>query len=190
MPAATAGAVTSFALTTTCIAEVSAGNASLTRLKVCTTASSCGSESASAGWPSSIWVAGIARATITAVASPADSQGRRRTRSMILDQIPMRATRALIRVRPGMWLRPRRCPTRESTAGSTVSDPSIATATTRIEPVANEVKTEESARYMPAMAVMTVRPDTSTACPEVAAAASSAASLSRPAASSSFIRRT
>ena len=109
---------------------------------------------------------------------------------MILDQIPMRATRRLEPGEAGDVAAVDAVPDPESTAGSTVSDPSIATATTTIVPVANEVKTDESARYMPAMAVMTVRPDTSTACPEVAAAASSAASLSRPAASSSFIRRT
>ena len=75
MPAATAGAVTSFALTTTCIAEVSAGNASLTRLNVCTTGSSCGSVSASAGCPCCIWIAGIARATISGGRQPGGQPG-------------------------------------------------------------------------------------------------------------------
>ena len=71
-----------------------------------------------------------------------------------------------------------RSPSFDSTAGQHGERPSIATATTSIVPVANEVKAGEPARYMPAIAIMTVRPETSTACPEVAAAASIAASLS------------
>ena len=49
-----------------------------------------------------------------------------------------------------------------------------------IVPVAHEVNVGAPAKYMPAMAVMTVMPETSTARPEVAAAASIAASLLRP----------
>ena len=48
----------------------------------------------------------------------------------------------------------------------------IATATTRIVPVANDENVELPVRYMPAIATMTVRPEISTARPEVAAAAS------------------
>ena len=77
----------------------------------------------------------------------------------------------------------------DSSAGSTVSDPSIATATTMIVPVANEMNVAAPPRYMPAMAIMTVMPEISTARPEVAAAASIAASLLRPAARSSRARR-
>ena len=58
-----------------------------------------------------------------------------------------------------------------------MSEPSTATATTMIVPVANEAKFEIPPRYMPAMATITVKPEISTARPEVAAAASMAASL-------------
>jgi hypothetical protein len=70
-----------------------------------------------------------------------------------------------------------------------VSEPSIATATTRMVPVANDANSAAPARYMPAMAIITVQPEISTARPEVAAAASSAASGPRPAARSSRSRR-
>ena len=65
----------------------------------------------------------------------------------------------------------------------------MATATTTMVPVANEVNVAAPAKYMPAMAIMTVMPETSTARPEVAAAASIAASLLRPAERSSRTRR-
>ena len=77
----------------------------------------------------------------------------------------------------------------DSSAGSTVSDPSIATATTAIVPVANEVNVAAPPKYMPAIAIMTVTPEMSTARPDVAAAASIAASFVRPAARSSRTRR-
>ena len=70
-----------------------------------------------------------------------------------------------------------------------MSDPSIATATTTIVPVANDVKVAAPAKYIPAIAIITVKPETSTARPDVAAAASMAASLSLPAARSSRTRR-
>ena len=82
-----------------------------------------------------------------------------------------------------------RSPSFESMAGSTVSEPIIATPTTRIVPVAIEAKPLSPVKYMPAMAAITVRPDTRTARPDVAAAVSSAASASRPARRSSRSRR-
>ena len=59
-----------------------------------------------------------------------------------------------------------------------------------IVPVANEAKFEIPPRYMPAMATMTVKPEITTARPEVAAAASMAAFVSRPASRSSRARLT
>ena len=70
-----------------------------------------------------------------------------------------------------------------------MSEPITATATTRIVPVANELKVELPATYMPAIATITVSPEIRTARPEVAAAASSAARSPRPAARSSRSRR-
>ena len=82
-----------------------------------------------------------------------------------------------------------RSPSFERTAGNTVSEPTSAIATTRIVPVANDRKVAAPPKYMPAMAAITVMPETSTARPDVAAAASSAASSDRPRARSSRSRR-
>ncbi len=158
-------------------------------MNVCTTGWSCGSEAEVFGVPMSIPIAGIAIATSRPVARTADSSGRRSTRSTIRDQMPTRATRLRRRPRPGIRPFSVRSPSIDSRAGSTVSDPSIATATTTMVPVANEVNVGAPAKYIPAMAIMTVMPETSTARPEVAAAASMAASLLRPAARSSRTRR-
>ena len=78
---------------------------------------------------------------------------------------------------------------KESIAGSTLTEPSMATATTMIVPTPNEEKTALPARNMPAIAAITVRPEMSTARPDVAAAAFSAASGPRPASRSSISRR-
>ena len=174
---------------TTSSDEVSAGNAFCIRLNVWTTGSSCGSDADVLGVPISMCRAGIAIATSTAVASTADSSGRRSTRSTMRDQIPILATRSRRRPRPGTRPFSTRSPSTDRTAGSTVSEPSIATATTTIVPVANEVKVAAPAKYIPAIAIITVMPETSTARPDVAAAASMAASLSLPAARSSRTRR-
>ena len=71
-------------------------------------------------------------------------------------------------------------PSLTSSAGSTVSEPSTATATTMIEPVASEAKTTSPARYSPTIETITASPDTSTECPEVSAAISTASSWLRP----------
>ena len=116
------------------------------------------------------------RPTTTATAS-----GRLSTRSRIARPDARLAARAAAAGRgtgSGPCRRGRRASA--STAGSTVSEPSIATATTRIVPVANEANVASPAKYMPAIATITVRPEMSTARPDVAAAASSAASLAAP----------
>ena len=88
-------------------------------------------------------------------------------------------------------MRPRsmRSPSFDSTAGSTVSDATSETPTTRIAPIAIAVNVEEPAMNIPAIAIITVSPEIRTARPDVAAAASSAASSERPAARSSRSRR-
>jgi hypothetical protein len=80
-------------------------------------------------------------------------------------------------------------PNRESSAGSTVTEPITDTATTMIVPVAIEANVLLPARYMPPIAVMTVRPETITEWPDVAAAVSSAVSGLAPFARSSRSRR-
>ena len=135
--------------------------------------------------------AGRARATSAPAASVADRAGFARTRSRIQPH-----------TRDSPWLRWRSrltngtrafstlSPSLESTAGRTVIEPSMATATTRIVPTANELNTALPAKNIPAMAIITVRPETSTARPEVAAANSSASAWERPASVSSILRRT
>ena len=82
-----------------------------------------------------------------------------------------------------------RSPSQARIAGRTVSEPTTATATTMIVPVANDVKVGSPARYIPAIATMTVRPETSTARPDVAAAAASEAFSLLPDSRSSRSRR-
>jgi hypothetical protein len=81
-------------------------------------------------------------------------------------------------------------PSLASSAGSTVSEPITATATTRIEPVASDENVESPARNNPAIAMITAVPETTTACPEVSAAISTASTWLRPLARSSRSRRT
>jgi hypothetical protein len=82
-----------------------------------------------------------------------------------------------------------RSPSQDNIAGNTVSDASIAIATTRIVPTANAMKVLSPLINMPAIATITVSPEISTARPEVAAATWSASSGLRPAARSSRSRR-
>ena len=82
-----------------------------------------------------------------------------------------------------------RSPSQDSIAGRTVSDAIIAIAITRIVPTANAIKVLSPLISMPAIATITVRPEISTARPEVAAATCSASSGLRPAARSSRSRR-
>ena len=82
-----------------------------------------------------------------------------------------------------------RSPSFDSVAGSTVIEPSTATATTIIVPMPNDVKTALPASSMPAMAIMTVSPETRTARPDVAAATARASAGGRPASRSSMRRR-
>ena len=76
-----------------------------------------------------------------------------------------------------------------SIAGRKVSEPSIATATTSMVPTPKPTKIGLPANSSPAIAVITVRPEMSTARPEVAAATSTAASAERPRSRSSITRR-
>ena len=82
-----------------------------------------------------------------------------------------------------------RSPSDDSTAGSTVTEPIIATATTMIAPMPSAVKMLRPAKNMPAIATMTVDPAMRTARPELAAAISMASILLAPLARSSRSRR-
>ena len=63
-----------------------------------------------------------------------------------------------------------RSPSFASSAGRTVSEPTTEQKTTIIAPSPTDVKTAEPASSIPAIATITVAPETSTAWPEVAAA--------------------
>ena len=185
---ATSGFVTSSALTTTLSAAFSPGNAAVRRSNVLMTGVSFGIASTPAlavCMPS----AGMARATSTPAERVAATFGWRST--PLSTTVHMRDSSRLAMRLPRNGMRPlsMRSPSFESMAGSTVSEPSIATPTTTIVPVAIEAKPLSPVKYMPAMAAITVKPETSTARPDVAAAAASAASGSRPALRSSRSRR-
>ena len=79
-------------------------------------------------------------------------------------------------------IRPRsiRCPSSSSSAGSTVTDPATAHATTVIVPLAMPLKMSEPITYMPAIAIATVVPETITVLPDVRAVRSSAWCDGRP----------
>ena len=81
-----------------------------------------------------------------------------------------------------------RSPSLPSSAGSTVSEPTSEVKTTSIAPIPIEVKIFVPANSIPAIAISTVTPEISTACPEVAAARKSASCPSWPAARSSRSR--
>ena len=69
-----------------------------------------------------------------------------------------------------------RSPSFASSAGSTVSEPTIAAKTTSIAPIPIDVKIFEPESSIPAIAISTVPPEMSTAWPDVAAARGSASS--------------
>ena len=83
-----------------------------------------------------------------------------------------------------------RSPSQASMAGTTVTEPIMATATTMIAPMPSEVNVRSPASSRPPMAAITVKPETSTARPEVAAAVWTASSFPAPLAFSSRSRRT
>ena len=132
---------------------------------------------------------GIARATRTAAAARAETTGC--AQDAVEDGAPDAALLFARRRRPTNGIRPfsTRSPSLERIAGSTVSEPSIATATTSIAPTEKDMNVLSPERNMPAIAIRTVMPETSTARPEVAAAAASAALSLRPALRSSRSRR-
>ena len=135
-----------------------------------------------------MWVSGSASTSSTLTPATIDTSGRRSTRSRIQDQTrdsPVRRSGFRKGTRPLFT----RSPSFDSTAGSTVSDPSTAIATTRIVPVANDANVSAPPKYIPAIAMITVMPEIRTARPEVEAAASRAASSDSPRARSSRSRR-
>ena len=81
-----------------------------------------------------------------------------------------------------------RSPSFDSNAGRTVNEPVIATATTSIVATEKDMNVFSPLKNIPAIAIITVKPETRTERPDVAAAASSAARCPLPAARSSRSR--
>ena len=116
--------------------------------------------------------AGRASTTSTAAEATAAITGWRRTGRRIAPHTrpPSAPSR---RRRPTNGIRPfsTRSPSADRTAGRTVSEPIMATKTTIIVPTANDMKVLSPEKNIPAIAIITVKPEIRTARPEVAAAA-------------------
>ncbi len=93
------------------------------------------------------------------------------------------------RYSPGILTASTLSPSADSRAGSTVSEPSIAVATTRMVPIAKLVNVASKVRNMPAIATITVSPETQIDRPEVCAAITRARCGSAPLRRSSRSRR-
>ena len=146
----TAGAVTSSALRTTLERVGLLRERGLEVVELLDDREVLRAASPSPGCPCPCAAPGAASASSSAVVVTAHSSGRFMTRSTRRDQRPSCADPALeaVRGRGRGPCRPcRRCS--DSSAGSTVSEPSIATPTTAMVPVANEVNVAAPPKYMP-----------------------------------------
>ena len=184
--AITRGPVASGPVTTTSAGAGACGNARWISLMVRTTAWPGGASTA--GSPSRMPSAGAAsasRATAAAVPQIAGWATTRRTSAA-----HSRDGRAAARLRPRNGIRPRsaRGPSQDSSAGSTVSEPATAMPTTAIVPSAMPVNWSMPVRNSPAIAIITVPPDTRIARPDVPAAIRSDSGSARPFARSSRSR--
>ncbi len=117
-----------------------------------------------------------------------DRPGRRTTGASRRELIPPRPILRLSRHSSGTRGRSTQRPSFTSRAGSTVTDPSTAIATTRIDPVASELNVAPPKTYSPVIDAITAIPDTTIEWPDVAAAISTASRVVRPAARSSRSR--
>ena len=184
--ARTGSARTSSALIATCAGALPPGKASISFLSGSTSAILM---SSMPGLAVLMATAGSASVTSTAVEATAAPTGRRMTASSTGPQTRPRPSFEASRWRYGMRPFSTLSPSLASNAGSTVSEPIIATSTTIIVPTEKDMKVLSPERNIPAMAIITVMPEIRTARPDVAAAASSAARSLRPARRSSRSRR-
>ena len=132
--------------------------------------------------------AGTARTPTTATDAASAAAGWRTTGARTRRLIPPAPMRRLSRQSSGTRGRSTQRPSATSSAGSTVIDPTTATATTTIAPSARESKVTTSTRKRPAMDAATARPETRIEWPEVWAAISTASRVVRPRARSSRSR--
>ena len=156
------------------------GKAALSRSKVCFSAIDVGSDfglsEASVMLSAGIAMAPSTSTEITSVRAGRRSEGRSNTAHR-------RDSRSCIVHRHSTGTRGRSMPlpSSASNAGSTVSEPSTAIATTMIEPVPSDSNVTSPVRNSPSIDTMTAAPETSTECPAVSAAISIASSLVCPA---------
>ena len=133
--------------------------------------------------------AGLASRSSSPAPRTSESTGRRSVRSSTKLHARFSCERCRRAAMTGTRPFSTRSPSFDSVAGSTVIEPTTATATTIIVPMPNDVKTALPASSMPAIAIMTVSPETRTARPDVAAATARASAGGRPASRSSMRRR-
>ncbi len=136
-----------------------------------------------------IFSAGVASTSRTSTAATAEIAGRASTRLSTAPHIRLSPSPRRMRCRNGTRPLSTLLPSAASTAGTTVTEPIMATATTMIAPMPSCVNVLSPARNIPAMAAMTVNPEISTARPDVAAAVSTASCLLAPLRTSSRSRR-
>ena len=189
--ASTRGPVAPGPVTTTSAGDGAWGKARWIAAVVATTAWPGGTSTA--GSPSRMPSAGAASASRATVAVTPQIAGWATTRRT--SAAHSRDGRAPVtgrgRPRPRNGIRPRsaRGPSQDSSAGSTVSEPATAMPTTAMVPIAIPVNSSMPVRNSPAIAIMTVRPDTRIERPDVPAAMRSASGKDRPRARSSRSRR-
>jgi hypothetical protein len=142
-----------------------------------------------AGSPSRIPVAGTASASSAITATPPQATGRAATARASAPHT--RDGRAAARLRPRNGMRPASAfgPSHDSSAGRTVSEPMTAIPITAIVATAMAWNSAAPPRNSPAIAAITVRPETKIVRPDVRAAIRSASSFDRPRARSSRSRR-
>ena len=131
---------------------------------------------------------GAASRRRTPPASAAATTGRRNTGVRIAFQNRFSPLSRRSRCRNGILPLSTLSPSRDSRAGSTVSEPSIATPTTIIVAMPKPRYALSPENIIPPIATITVMPEISTERPDVAAAASSAARGLLPSARSSRSR--
>ena len=186
--AARSSGVPSSVQTTTSCALPSTGNAATIRSYVATSGiergRSCGPVKRS-----TIPSAGSAIATRSPAPRTNDSLGRPSTTRSTAGQKRARPSLRCSRWMNGTRGRSTDRPSLTRSAGSTVTEPSIATATTSTVPTPSDTNVGSPERNNPDIAMITARPDTTIARPEVAAAISTAWSDVRPLARSSRSRR-
>ncbi|MBB2740552.1 UNVERIFIED_ORG: hypothetical protein FHR35_000372 [Microbispora rosea subsp. rosea] len=175
--------------TTTRAGPATPGNACCIRIAASTVGTLRGRLSVTAASCNRMPNAGKATTMRTSAAVPPHSRGRRTTACATVDH--RRDSTAAVRRRLSHGMRPpsTRRPSRASSAGSTVTEPIIARPTTSTAPTVSPRKLSSPVNSRPARHSITVRPETTTACPEVRAVISSARTMSRPPARSSRARR-